>query len=962
MSNYSNDTEELSPATPIHYITKLLSDICLSINGPQHAEEHDRLVNNALNSIMEKPNSLSESGPILSEDDCVIKIMHILNSKPNPNGNREELPGNLFLKTYTKFLKLSTDEKRREDVMNFLLNILDNEESTFLRPTNLMRNGKIGGGGDGPRDMRPVVPDLKIPNSDDRQEDPRRTMSDSKIGGLRTGPELTDNLTEVLSERLTGSYAYRQQQKREQQQHQQHQQQHQQQQQQNGSSSSFNYDPSQSSAGLGQEQMLSYTEMDESSDAVMNAIFSFTGTQGKYLRKDVVTGRFKLDTTNMKLLTTTDAGLLLRLSELGYYHDRVAEFADPTKGYSALGCMGQALTCFLRKELADYHGEVSLLHDQVNAFKMAQGQGGSFTAREREWHDRQQEPVTLLQLLMWYIKPLHRMQWLTKITHACSMKKGGELTSVVWDYLDHGNPAVDRLVNELLTAMCRPLARMISQWMLEGDITDIHSEFFLESLTDVGPDRLWHDKFRLRVPMLPKFICQELADKILRTGKSINFLREVCDKNDLVNDQGELKKIMESNAGDIFSYTQDTKWHAAIEICYQNTAKNVLDYMVGPHKLLDHLQCMRRYLLLGQGDFVSVFIEHMKDELEKPGTEIFTHDLSAMLDTALRCTNAQYDDPEILNHLDVVAQKPFMGDKGWDIVSLQYVVQGPLATMLEPTMCTYKALFKPLWRIKHMEFVLSTKIWKEQMTNGKKLRKMSAEIAHASYRLHLFTSEIMHFIHQMQYYVLFEVIECNWVELQEKMKQATGLDEILSAHERFLDTITVGCFINSMTDKERHLEAVFENIIALEIWQARFYKDCFKEQNDRDVLEGKIAHSEKEGRFGVTTEEKMERDQERKMFEQKVIIACRGLDDISCNYEKAVTGFMMGLNCSEDPQLQLFGTRLDFNEFYKKRDTNLSKPLTFEHMRMSNVYNSNRNNPIGSRFVINSQASSSPAM
>ncbi|SPP78092.1 gamma-tubulin complex component 3 [Drosophila guanche] len=942
------DPEKMGPATPMHYIRQFLSQIYQFINGPQHAEENDLLVNNALDRILEMPYSLNESVRILSEDDCVIKIMRTLNSKPSPNGNREELPGNVFLKTYTQFLKLKTDEKRREAVMNFLLDIL---ESSYLHPTNIKPNRKVG---------QPLVPDLKLPSPDERQEDPRYFMS----GGQRMGPEATDNLKEVLSERLAGTYAHSQQQ----QQKEQDQQQQKQQQQENGTS--YSYDPNLSSAGLGQDQMPNYTEdlqsekyVDESLDMVTNALFSFTGIQGKYLRKDVITGRFKLDTTNIQLLTTGDAGLMLRLSELGYYHDRVTEYADPSKGYSALGCMGQALTCFLRKELGDYHGEVSLLHDQVNAFKKAQRKS-SFSPREAEWQDGQQEQVTLFKLLAWYIKPLHRMQWLTKIAHACMMKKGGELISVVWEFLYDGNPAVDKLANDLLAAMCRPLARMISQWMLEGNITDIHSEFFVEALTDVGPDRLWHDKFRLRIPMLPKFICQELADKILRTGKSINFLREVCEKNDLVNDQGELKKIMESNAGDIFSYTQDTKWHAAIEVCYQTTSKSVLDYMVGPHKLLDHLQCMRRYLLLGQGDFVSVFIEHMKDELEKPGTEIFAHDLSAMLDSSLRCTNAQYDDPEILNHLDVVAQKPLMGDKGWDIVSLQYVVQGPLATMLEPTMCTYKALFKPLWRIKHMEFVLSTKIWKEQMTNGKKLRKMSAEISRASYRLHLFTSEIMHFIHQMQYYVLFEVIECNWVTLQGHMYHATGLDEILNAHESFLDDITVGCFINSTTDKERHLETVFENIIALEIWQASFYKECFKEQSAREELERKIAESEREGRFGLTTEEKMERDQERKMFEQKVIIACRGLEGISCSYEKAVSGFMMGLNSSDDPQLQLFGTRLDFNEFYKKRDKNLSKPLTFEHLRMSNVYNSNKNNAIGSRFVINSQASSSssPAM
>lgn len=90
-----------------------------------------------------------------------------------------------------------------------------------------------------------------------------------------------------------------------------------------------------------------------------------------------------------------------------------------------------------------------------------------------------------------------------------------------------------------------------------------------------------------------------------------------------------------------------------------------------------------------------------------------------MLDAALRCTNAQYDDPDILNHLDVVVKTPYPGDCGWDVISLQYTVRGPLATMLEPAMPTYKALFKPLWRIKHMEFVLSTKIWKLQMGNAK---------------------------------------------------------------------------------------------------------------------------------------------------------------------------------------------------------------------------------------------------
>lgn len=196
----------------------------------------------------------------------------------------------------------------------------------------------------------------------------------------------------------------------------------------------------------------------------------------------------------------------------------------------------------------------------------------------------------------------------------------------------------------------------------------------------------------------------------------------------------------------------------------------------------------------------------------------------------------------------------------------------------------------------------------------------------------------MHFIHQMQYYILFEVIECNWVELQKKFRAANTLDEILDAHEKFLNDITVGCFHGQPTQKQQYLETVYDNIITLEAWQARYYNNCYKELEARHKMAQMVAESEKQGKFGVTTEQKLQRDEECKLFEQCVIMARRSLEDIASDYEKAVSSFLMTLNSNQDPNLQLFGTRLDFNEYYKKRDTNLSKPLTFEHMRLSNVF------------------------
>lgn len=56
----------------------------------------------------------------------------------------------------------------------------------------------------------------------------------------------------------------------------------------------------------------------------------------------------------------------------------------------------------------------------------------------------------------------------------------------------------------------------------------------------------------------------------------------------------------------------DTKLHIMINEVYLNTSKKVLDIVMGPHKLLEHLQAMRKYLLLGQGDFVGLLMDKLK--------------------------------------------------------------------------------------------------------------------------------------------------------------------------------------------------------------------------------------------------------------------------------------------------------------------------------------------------------------
>ena len=129
----------------------------------------------------------------------------------------------------------------------------------------------------------------------------------------------------------------------------------------------------------------------------------------------------------------------------------------------------------------------------------------------------------------------------------------------------------------------------------------------------------------------------------------------------------------------------------------------------------------------------------------------------------------------------------------------------------------------------------------------------------------------------------------------------------------------------------------------LDDWQKSFYEICFKECELRKKYEDFIESSAKSGEYGVTVEKRLERDDEVKQFEQQVSNCLKTLNQIGNGYEDYCCTFLLMLASSNEMKLQLFGIRLDFNEYYKKRDQRLNQPLTFEHMRMSTTMSGSMN-------------------
>lgn len=201
-----------------------------------------------------------------------------------------------------------------------------------------------------------------------------------------------------------------------------------------------------------------------------------------------------------------------------------------------------------------------------------------------------------------------------------------------------------------------------------------------------------------------------------------------------------------------------------------------------------------------------------RPELSKPAQNLYSHTLSAILESAIRVTNVQYEDEDIVQRLTVEFLHSSHGDTGWDIFTLVYIVDGPVGSIFEPAMSEYRSLFGSLWKAKRMEFVLSN-MRKQQITSAKLFRNIPGNynsfalrlIMHLNFvvlrpilhQIHILSSAMIHFLHQTQYYFLFEVLECSWAEMMRQVNQAECLDDVINAHTTFLNSVQCGVLLDS---------------------------------------------------------------------------------------------------------------------------------------------------------------------
>jgi len=529
---------------------------------------------------------------------------------------------------------------------------------------------------------------------------------------------------------------------------------------------------------------------------------------------------------------------------------------------------------------------------------------------------------------------------------------------VLYTHLSQGDPELGSCVATLLSACCRPLYTMLLRWLLDGSLEDPYNEFFIFGDPSVQGESIWHHKYSIRVAMIPRFLSLTWAKKILSTGKSINFLHSVCgDTGHVEGRAGAISSLERMDPATLFSGEVDNPLLETVGQLYNVTSRHVLDIMYGKFQLMSHLAALRKYMLLGQGDIMRYLLDLLDEELSHPASDLYPHNLAGILETAIRGTNTQFEDQEILERLDVRLLEIQAGDTGWDVFSLDYKVSGPIGVVFTPDIMTqYLMLFNTLWRAKRMEWILSCS-WKKLAS----LHKMARQLPELSPVLHLanlVASEMIHFIHQMAYYTTFEVMECGWDSLNKKINTAESLDEIISAHEEFLGTLVSRALLDDRSrDVLTQLRAIYDRILEFQAIANRIHDDAVEEWEARQTRQLLMDSATRAGEYGTTeAEEKSDKDRRKTYTRTKLGSVRAQLKIVSQSYGDMVKTFLCQLTSSSDDGLQSLSFRLDFNSHYKKKDTRLSRMSMFSARRVSN---SGYNSPAMMSSVVSSMMTAS---
>ncbi|GAB1610647.1 gamma-tubulin complex component 5 isoform X2 [Argonauta hians] len=230
--------------------------------------------------------------------------------------------------------------------------------------------------------------------------------------------------------------------------------------------------------------------------------------------------------------------------------------------------------------------------------------------------------------------------------------------------------------------------------------------------------------------------------------------------------------------------------------------KQLVQFIITDHALMEHLTAMRNFFLMEAGDtmfeFYSQIFNTIRDQWD-------SHMNAAFLNRALAQALEQ-NFPDEIGKLSVCVQKlpdPLNHDGEMQLsetncINLAYSICWPVDMVLNSkSIIKYNVIFNMLLRIKHAKYSLDYLRF-DDLEEADFNRGSNQEVLlnkEKIHRLHMLRIRLMYFTNTLNSHIMHQIAHSK--ELLGCLKTSVDLDEMVSCHESYLEHILESCFLDA---------------------------------------------------------------------------------------------------------------------------------------------------------------------
>ncbi|GFN75493.1 gamma-tubulin complex component [Plakobranchus ocellatus] len=246
-----------------------------------------------------------------------------------------------------------------------------------------------------------------------------------------------------------------------------------------------------------------------------------------------------------------------------------------------------------------------------------------------------------LQKMCFYLQPtMTVLDILASVSNSINRGKciGGAVLSLLHEKTASmiGDSKSSELLLFLTQSACAPYMDLVEKWIYRGIIVDPYSEFMVEENELFNKEKL-QEEYNDAYPFLcvfqeriPVFL-EQVADKILNTGKYLNVVRQ-CGRD------------VRCPFGEDLVYTvKERRYYDQIERAYSYASQLLLSLLIEEKELMARLRSIKHYFLLDKGDFIVQFMDMTEVEMRQHIDDILPSRLESLLELALRTSTANVD-------------------------------------------------------------------------------------------------------------------------------------------------------------------------------------------------------------------------------------------------------------------------------------------------------------------------------